>query len=581
MSLPNNPNQISLADIQNEFGGAAPISPAEYYSNQGDVLQGVLGYPGGIETVIPESGPISLDNFHGASKFTAIKIVSSCSWTVPPGVTSIDILTVAGGAGGGHGNEGDGGGGGGAGGVHFRKNVPVTPGTVLGFQIGAGGGGAIGNGFEGGAGGDTYATSWSGSPLNPNYLYANGGGGGAGSSQGFVAAGGGQPGGSGGGGCGIDRDSYGGHGAISELFPAGNSIWGELGHDGGYASRLGAGGGGGGAGTRAQNSNGIGFQEGTNNSIYGTNALGGDGGSGINVLFKNPTRFLVYNGTSYWTEIPSPAQLTPTSAYRSIAVAGGGGGGQGPFTLQTKFTTFSAQDFNLYYAGLGGVYAGNQDGTHASPNTGSGGGGTAASNFAGRNGGNGGSGVVYIFLNNMLKTQHVSISASSIQGYQRFSYSDTGRIRADIGIRFNTNGTTTSLVNEDAFNSAPSDPSTDPNPPNPFAQQTKIVPPPNWFKTIDGLSVTNPGNNYWINCDVYGANIGNMSWFTLTGNVTGWQQLSSNREWKLEAARDAPRASRAVAQYRMVFQFSKDAGATIENEIHVCLAIALGTVGNI
>jgi hypothetical protein len=55
MPLPCPSGQISLADIQNEFGGSNPISINEYYANGGRV-------PSGTGTV-PTSGQISFSNF--------------------------------------------------------------------------------------------------------------------------------------------------------------------------------------------------------------------------------------------------------------------------------------------------------------------------------------------------------------------------------------------------------------------------------------------------------------------------------------------------------------------------------------
>ena len=55
MPLPCPSGQISLADIQNEFGGSNPTSINEYYANGGLV-------PAGTGTV-PTSGQISFADF--------------------------------------------------------------------------------------------------------------------------------------------------------------------------------------------------------------------------------------------------------------------------------------------------------------------------------------------------------------------------------------------------------------------------------------------------------------------------------------------------------------------------------------
>jgi len=53
---------ISLLDIQNEFGGSAPISISEYYAGAGLVPSGTTG----INGAIPSSGQISFSQFYGA-----------------------------------------------------------------------------------------------------------------------------------------------------------------------------------------------------------------------------------------------------------------------------------------------------------------------------------------------------------------------------------------------------------------------------------------------------------------------------------------------------------------------------------
>lgn len=57
---------VTLADIQQEFGGTEPISLDEYY-------RGGTYVPDGAGTaLIPTSGPISMNNFRGASKTVTI-----------------------------------------------------------------------------------------------------------------------------------------------------------------------------------------------------------------------------------------------------------------------------------------------------------------------------------------------------------------------------------------------------------------------------------------------------------------------------------------------------------------------------
>ena len=76
---------------------------------------------------------------------------TSKNWTVPDGVTSVEVLMVGGG-GAGEKNAAGGGGGGGAG--SCRAIVVVTPGGTIAYTVGAGGTGGTGNGPDGGN------TSW-------------------------------------------------------------------------------------------------------------------------------------------------------------------------------------------------------------------------------------------------------------------------------------------------------------------------------------------------------------------------------------------------------------------------------------
>ena len=101
------------------------------------------------------------------------------TFTVPTGVTAVDVLVVgAGGSGGGIG------GGGGGGGVVYRPAQPVTPGGTVAYTIGTGG---VGRGY--------YGDSTSGSPSTFGTITALGGGFGGGWSPGGTGSGGGNGGG--------------------------------------------------------------------------------------------------------------------------------------------------------------------------------------------------------------------------------------------------------------------------------------------------------------------------------------------------------------------------------------------------
>ena len=156
---------ISLLDIQNEFGGGNPIEISEYYRG------GTYVQDAPVNSNIPTSGEISLDDFYGAAR-----------------VANIDI-------------EGIGSGGAGGGGwLNGRGNFPNTYGgngtesyAKLGsaylVQCGGGPGGQDGaaNGTVGNAGGaSTYGNGGAGGNANqqgqaaPNASYGAGGGGGGG-----------------------------------------------------------------------------------------------------------------------------------------------------------------------------------------------------------------------------------------------------------------------------------------------------------------------------------------------------------------------------------------------------------------
>jgi len=158
---------------------------------------------------------------------------SSGTFSVPTGVTSVQVLVVAGGGGGGGINPGGGSngyfnGGGGAGGLVFHPAYPVTPGGTVSVTVGDGGTGP-GGGCRGG----------NGQPSVFGTITAQGGGGGGGS---------GQPancGGSGGGGGGNTGSGAGGNG---QQGPSGGGT--GYGNNGGTGASGGSGaGGGGGAGT--------------------------------------------------------------------------------------------------------------------------------------------------------------------------------------------------------------------------------------------------------------------------------------------------------------------------------------------
>ena len=221
---------------------------------------------------------------------------SSGTFSVPAGVTSVDVLVVAGGAGaGGSSQSGWLGAGGGAGGLIYMPGYPVTPSGTVSITVGCGGGGGNAPGVVGCAG-------VSGQDSVFGTITAKGGGGGGGGYGPSPSTGpsntGGNPGGSGGG-----RGSFNGGttikcgGSATQPTQPGNSGAYGFGNAGGnYASQgqSGHGAGGGGAGGLGQNNSnhpspgntagGVGkaytIADGTTPVTYATGGNGGGPGGG-------------------------------------------------------------------------------------------------------------------------------------------------------------------------------------------------------------------------------------------------------------------------------------------------------------
>jgi len=267
--------------------------------------------------------------------------VGTSTWTVPAGVTTIEVLLVAGGGGGGF----QVGGGGGGGGVVYRPFYPVTPGANITYTIGNGGTGAANGGSAATNGQDTTFGA------GGEQVVAKGGGAGANHSTGVGGYDGlGQSGGSGGGGAGdsSSRSRRGGYPVDGQGYAGGR---GRGGNHPDFSGNGWAGGGGGGAGGLGQDST--------------RNGQGGNGGAGI-------TTNITWNGTGAQT-------LTN--------YGGGGGGCSGPGSAGHRAG-----------GGIGGGGSGAGDGDSGAPkngvaNTGGGGGGVRDTSGAA---GNGGSGIIII-----------------------------------------------------------------------------------------------------------------------------------------------------------------------------------------
>jgi hypothetical protein len=263
---------------------------------------------------------------------TWVRLTSGTSWSVPSGIKTATIWTIAGGGGGGS-ARGDGnkygGGGGGAGGLQMGTfDLSSVAGSTIAYAIGAGGAGgaqSTGAGNNGTNGGNTtFGTSgqaW--------YLSSTGGGGGKG-----------------GNGVGLVGGCAGGNGGAT----AGGA----------------AGGGGGGIGTNAHNA---GPQYSTEPIAHGTQAgSGGFGGSGTNGIL---------------------AGLGGAGMF--INNYGVGGGGVGGCVQNNNYTVGTV----IWGAALTNVgAAGNA--SFANTGAGGPGGTNDTGTNTGYSGGNGGSGVIFI-----------------------------------------------------------------------------------------------------------------------------------------------------------------------------------------
>jgi len=226
---------------------------------------------------------------------------SSGTFSVPSGVTAVNVLVVAGGGGGAGG--GYGGGGGGAGGLIYRPGFPVTPGGTVTVTVGCGGASPAA----------PNASGPSGSPGQDSVfgtLTAKGGGGGGH----FASAG--QPGGSGGG---AGRDGPQPGGATTQPTQPGDSGtygFGFTGGGGGGPTLAGAGGGGG-AGASGQNGG-----PNDNPITASPEAQRGQGGAGKAYTIADGTTSVYYAGGGGGSVL-----LTPGPG--NIPNGGQGGGGKG------------------------------------------------------------------------------------------------------------------------------------------------------------------------------------------------------------------------------------------------------------
>jgi hypothetical protein len=256
---------------------------------------------------------------------------SSGTFSVPSGVTSVDVLVVAGGGGGGY--EG---GGGGAGGLIFRPGFTVTPGGTVTVTVGDGGTGSPGPVGQNGIGTNGQDSVF-------GTLTAKGGGyGGTKNHPNGTTGRHGNSGGSGGG-TGRDMTSPGG-GAEQPTQPGDSGTYG-FGNPGGRATGSSghSGGGGGGSGAAGQNS--VSPDSGT--PWPGT---GGAGGIGKAYTIADGTTSVYYAGGG-----------AAGHFFQTVIAGGQGGGGDGgsPSTPRPGFAAEFGGDNADANTGGGGGGGGN------------------------------------------------------------------------------------------------------------------------------------------------------------------------------------------------------------------------------
>ena len=267
-----------------------------------------------------------------AATVVTFTTVGPTAWTVPAGVTSVQVLVVGGGGGGGS----DMGGGGGGGGVIYNGAYAVTPGASVTVTIGGGGAGA--------AAGVSQARGVSGGNSVFDTLTAIGGGGGG--------------------------SEYSSNAAPPASGGSGGGVAGGL-----YQT--------GGTGTAGQGNNGS-----SGGGTWYPGGGGGAGGTGSNQENGGPGRMYAITGTAlYW------GGGGGGSGYSSCGGNGGIGGGGGGAVCTT---TGGAGINNGAAGGGGVISAQtNTPGGNGGANTGGGGGGGSHYN-SNNKGGNGGSGIVVV-----------------------------------------------------------------------------------------------------------------------------------------------------------------------------------------
>ena len=156
MALPTE-GPISLWDIQQEFGGAAPTRLADYYKGGSYVL--LTDYAPNV----PVTGPISITDFYGAKKTTLTTVTFSTAGdnfiVLPETFTgTLNIVSMTGAGGGGGGPDSQPGYVGYPGQTVTGGSIPAAAGDLINAFVGIGGGPGGSGGGGGGGGGKIICT---------------------------------------------------------------------------------------------------------------------------------------------------------------------------------------------------------------------------------------------------------------------------------------------------------------------------------------------------------------------------------------------------------------------------------------
>lgn len=137
-TFPAAPNSISFDDFRTIFNVPVnnPIQLGDFYANS--------TYTGTMANIPSSGNPISLEDFRGKSRIPPpppppiyFMTPGTWSWTVPTGVSQVQVLVVGGGGGGGGTNNRTGGGGGG--GQVRSSSYSVIAGNNYTIEVGDGG----------------------------------------------------------------------------------------------------------------------------------------------------------------------------------------------------------------------------------------------------------------------------------------------------------------------------------------------------------------------------------------------------------------------------------------------------------